>query len=222
MTIPSTQIGPTQYKALFAAMDYYASCGYKYVDVPWVVSEKAVLLTRPPHIKTPVWGYNVDYKDYDPDLGLLKRKGKFLCPVASAEQSFLQMKLDDPKFGGKLMAMTPCFRNEPVLDELHQPCFMKLELINWDATGEEDLHKMIADARLWFESQLFVDVIPNIDPDPIGLKAYDIVTSKTGIELGSYGIRTHKKVGRWLYGTGHAEPRYSIAMEKEPAIEAFF
>ena len=33
------------------------------------------------------------------------------------------------------------------------------------------------------------------------------------IELGSYGIRKHKNV-EWIYGTGVALPRLSIAMTK--------
>jgi hypothetical protein len=201
-------IGPTQYKNLLAALDYYERAGYKYVDVPWGVGRDAILLTRPAHITCEPVNYEAG--------------GAAIYPVASAEQSFIQMKLDDPNFSGKLVTLTPCFRNEPTLDELHQPYFMKVELINWDKTGREDIDKMIADARLLFEEQLYVDVIHNTDPDPLGTVAYDIVTAKTGIELGSYGIRSHPKVGTWLYGTGLAEPRFSIALDKEPQIEAFF
>lgn len=220
--------GPTQYKNLLAAITYYERCGYKYVDVPWAVSPEALLLTRPSHISAPPMTYVVDYQGFVPvHMGAAcgyTSPGTELCPVASAEQSFLQMKMDDPNFGGKLVTMTPCFRNEPVLDELHHPYFMKVELINWDKTGREDMDKMIADARLLFEERLWVDVVHNTDPDPLGVVAYDIVTTKTGIELGSYGIRTHPRIGRWLYGTGLAEPRYSQAVEKEPEaeIKAFF
>jgi hypothetical protein len=200
--------GPTQYKNLLRAIEYYERCGYKYVDVPWAVSREAILLTRPAHITVEPVNYEAG--------------GVAIYPVASAEQSFIQMKMDDPKFSGKLMAITPCFRNEPVLDELHQPYFMKVELINWDKTEREDMDKMITDARLLFEDQLWMDVIHNTDPDPIGIVAYDLVTTHSKIELGSYGIREHSRVGRWLYGTGMAEPRYSLALAKEPEIPAFF
>src|SRR5271170_324287 len=213
-------IGPTQYKNLFKALDYYAKAGYNYVDVPWAVSREAILLTRPPSITTDPMHYVVDY--HRADKWLDQRPGKMLYPVASAEPSFLQMKIDDPTFSGKLMALTPCFRNEPQIDELHQPYFMKVELINWDKTGREEMEKMIADARLFFEDQLWVAAIHNTDPDPIGIVAYDLVTSHSKIELGSYGIREHPKVGRWVYGTGLAEPRYSLALQKEPEIKAFF
>jgi hypothetical protein len=206
-------IGPTQYKRLLAALEYYERAGYKYVDVPWAVSRDAILLTRPSHITCEPVNYEAG--------------GKAVYPVASAEQSFIQMKMDDPNFSGKLVTLTPCFRNEPVIDELHQPYFMKVELINWlnsalEKNAPEVLNKMIADARLLLEGELFVDVVHNTDPDPLGVAAYDIVTAKTGIELGSYGIRRHPKVGAWLYGTGLAEPRYSLALDKEPQIEAFF
>lgn len=198
-------VGSEQYKNLFKALDYYKLAGYTYIDVPWAVSEEAVNITRP------AWAVG--------DACKYSAGGNALFPVASAEQSFLQMKLDDPKFSGKLMTMTPCFRNEPVLDELHQPYFMKVELINWDKTGREDMDKMIADARMLFEEFLWVDAVHNTDPDPLGVVAYDLYASLSNIELGSYGIREHPKIGRWLYGTGLAEPRYSYALERE-AVES--
>jgi hypothetical protein len=200
------------YKHLIDVIRYYERAGFKWLDVPWVVSEEAINLTRPPWVVG------------DPPSYV--SGGKKLFPVASAEQSFLQMQLDAVDAGqrmtGSYVTMSPCFRNEPVIDELHLPYFMKVELISWDKTTEEDLSKMVAGARLLFEDHLWVDVIHNTDPDPIGIKAYDIVTHYSGIELGSYGIREHGRVGRWLYGTGLAEPRFSTALEKEPEIEAFF
>ena len=42
---------------------------------------------------------------------------------------------------------------------------------------------------------------------------YDIV-SPQGIELGSYGIRSHPDIGDWVYATGCAEPRLSIALKE--------
>jgi hypothetical protein len=218
-------IGPTQYKRLLDAIAYYERAGYKYVDVPWAVSKKAILLTRPAHIKGEPMSYTVNHSRADKWLDRVA--GSNLYPVASAEQSFIQMKMDDKYFSGKLVTISPCFRNEPVIDELHQPYFMKVELINWvesawQKDAREQMDKMIADARLLFEEQLWVDVIHNTDPDPIGVVAYDLVTTHSKIELGSYGIRQHPDVGTWLYGTGLAEPRFSIALDKEPQIEAFF
>jgi hypothetical protein len=209
-------VGPEQYKRLQHAVTYYEKCGFKYIDVPWAVSEEAVNITRP------AWavGDSLQYK----------AGGTPLFPVASAEQSFIQLQLDainnplESRITGSFCALTPCFRNEPVLDDLHQPYFMKVELISWDKTTREDMNKMIAGARLLFEENLWVTCVHNAEPDPIGVTAYDLVTTHTGIELGSYGIRETEKLGRWLYGTGLAEPRYSYALELEPEaeIKAFF
>jgi hypothetical protein len=204
------------YKHLVEAIRYYEQCGFKWLDVPWAVSELAIYMTRPTWIVG------------DPPYYV--SGGEDLFPVASAEQSFLQMQLDAVAKGermtGSYVTMTPCFRNEPVIDELHQPYFMKVELISWDKTTREDMDKMIAGARLFFERSLWVDCVHNADPDPLGIVAYDLVTTHTGIELGSYGIREHPKVGRWVYGTGLAEPRFSYALEKEEPfnqkVEAFF
>jgi len=211
-------VTPVQYERLLAAVKYYETCGFKYIDVPWAVSEEAVNATRP------AWavGNALQYT----------AGGQPLFPVASAEQSFLQLRLWDIEsgsqlpFNGSYCTLTPCFRNEPVLDDLHQPYFMKVELISWDKTTREDMDKMIAHARMLFEKDLWVDCVHNGDADPIGVVAYDLVTTHTGIELGSYGIRETERLGRWLYGTGLAEPRYSYALEKEEPfnqkIEAFF
>lgn len=196
------------YRHLIEAVHYYEKVGFKWLDVPWAVSKAAILITRPPHITEEPHHYNAGGIDF--------------FPVASAEQSFLQMQMDASNAGtpktGSYVTMTPCFRNEAVLDELHQPYFMKVELISWDRTTSEDLSKLIAGARLLFEKTLWIDCVKNTDPDPIGIEAYDLVTPHTGIELGSYGIREHPKVGRWLYGTGLAEPRYSLALEREESF----
>jgi hypothetical protein len=200
------------YRNLIYAIKYYEKCGFKWLDVPWAVSREAILMTRPPHIK----GEPMSYVAGD----------QTFYPVASAEQSFLQMQMDaiakGERMNGSYVTMSPCFRNEPVLDDLHQPYFLKVELISWDKITREDMDKMVAGARLLFEENLWVDCVRNDDPDPIGLVAYDLVTTHSKIELGSYGIREHPMVGRWLYGTGLAEPRYSIALEREPEIKAFF
>jgi hypothetical protein len=199
---------------LMDAREYYEKCGFKFIDVPWAVGRDAILMTRPPWVEGEPFSYEAG--------------GNRLYPVASAEQSFLQMQMDAIAAGqpmtGSFCAITPCFRNEPVLNDLHQPYFMKLELISWDKTTFEDLNKMIAGARLYIENDeagLWVDVIQNTDPDPIGVaQAYDIVTNLQKIELGSYGIRQHPNVGRWVYGTGLAEPRYSYAIEVETALRS--
>jgi len=207
-------VGSLQYARMLDAREYYEKCGFQYVDVPWAVGRDAILMTRPPQIQGEPFSYEAG--------------GIALYPVASAEQSFLQMQMDaiaaGSKITGSFCTMTPCFRNEYVLDELHQPYFFKLELISWDKTTPEDLNKMIAGARLYIEhddADIWVDVIKNNDVDPISVsQAYDLVGALTKIELGSYGIREHVKVGRWAYGTGLAEPRYTYVIEQERAAKA--
>jgi seryl-tRNA synthetase len=112
-------VGTLQMARLLDAAEYYEKCGFKFVDVPWCVSRDAVLMTRPPWVEGEPFSYEAG--------------GKRLYPVASAEQSFLQMQMDAMEGRrieyGSYCAITPCFRNEPVLDDLHQPHFMKLELI---------------------------------------------------------------------------------------------
>lgn len=210
-------VGPLQYARLLDAREHFEKLGFKYVDVPWTVSREAVLLTRPPWISGEPFSYVAG--------------GEFLYPVASAEQSFIQMQLDALAVGdrikGNYCAITPCFRSESVLDDLHQPYFMKLELISWDDIGVR-MHEMIAGALLYLRREhpgdhpgedLKVGVVENNDPDSLAMiQAYDIVTTLTGIELGSYGVREHAKVGRWAYGTGLAEPRYSYALEEEKSF----
>jgi len=206
-------VGSLQYARMLDAREYYEACGFKYIDVPWAVSREALLMTRPPHIQNEPFSYEAG--------------SELLYPVASAEQSFLQMQMDAIAAGnritGSFCTMTPCFRNEPVLDDLHQPYFFKLELISWDKTTPEDLTKMVAAARLYIENDdpgIFVDVIRNNDYDPISVsQAYDLVGALTKHELGSYGIRQNAKVGRWAYGTGLAEPRYTYVIEAEMATK---
>jgi seryl-tRNA synthetase len=97
------------WKRLTAAIGFYTVHGFELIEVPWTVNSVYSSLTKPP-------GRN--------DFWL---KDKVL--VASAEQAFVQLydegKLDPEKF---YCALTPCFRDEPVFDELHQLYFMKLEL----------------------------------------------------------------------------------------------
>jgi hypothetical protein len=203
--------GPTQYRRLTDAMQYYERQGFKTIDVPWAVSKEAMDITRP------TWAGD--------DTLQYMAGGIQLCPVASAEQSFLQLQLDarrntNSSLSGSYVAITPCFRNEPILDELHQPYFMKVELISWDRTDRDSLQAMLELASDFFSQWIDVDTVDNDDPDPIGEIAIDIIAKNTGIELGSYGIRNHPSVGRWLYGTGCAEPRLSVAFAAEWGAKA--
>lgn len=180
------------YQILSDAKGYYEGRGYTYVEAPWAVDPSSSAITMP--------------KDRT-DVAFLKDK----VLVASGEQSFLQMIRDNAfadSWRTEFMCITPCFRDEKNLDDLHQLYFMKLELINLEV-NPTSLQNMIGEATRFFEQYLDTDVIQ------LNENEFDIVASNTKIELGSYGIRTHPLVGSWVYGTGVAEPRLSTAIIKD-------
>lgn len=208
--ITITPVGPEQYNRLLRAIEYYERCGFKYIDVPWLVSNEAMTITRPEWAKSSIM--------------TLIAGGEPMCPVASAEQSFLQMQMTAVKAGsrmhGRFVTITPCFRNEPVIDDLHLPGFMKVELIHWGDTADgvclRDVHDMVNTAQVLLNCHVPTIRVINEEPDPVACGfAFDINAKSTGIELGSYGIREYPAVGRWVYGTGLAEPRMTYAIEKD-------
>jgi hypothetical protein len=213
------KIGPAQYSRLLKALQYYQKFGYTYVDVPWAVNKEAIMITKPTWVSEETMPkYSVHY-DVPYTRGE-KLPPTVLYPVASAEQSFLQLQMDrlasgDDRDTNAYVTITPCFRNEPRLDDLHQPYFMKVELIDWLIGHEDqDLHEMIQLAVEHFSEYITVDVIENKEPNA-GKWAFDIVSRRGRIELGSYGIRQADEVGTWIYGTGLAEPRLTYALELE-------
>jgi hypothetical protein len=172
---------------LATAEKYYREAGYTPVETPWIIGPEGYFATAPKD------------KDMVPFVTL----GGYL--VASGEQGFLQLMLGgrDP---GRAYTTTPCFRHERY-DDLHQPYFMKVELIDTHDVTEAGLARVLGDARTLFEQFIETRV------EAIGDGSYDIVAADTGIELGSYGIR--EKFGlRWVYGTGLAEPRLAMAIAK--------
>lgn len=206
-------VGPQHYRHLINALIYYEDSSFNPIDVPWAVSREAMNITRPAWAGPATLNYVAG--------------GQELCPVASGEQSFLQLQLDARSRGenitGRWVTMTPCFRNEEVVDDLHQPYFQKVELIQWidpekTSRVRDDLDLMIQLASEFFRTYMNVAVIPNTDPDPIGSVAFDIVSLRSRIELGSYGIRNHESVGGWIYGTGLAEPRFSYVRALESKL----
>lgn len=194
------------YQRLGRAVAFYQERGYRLVDVPWIASREAVNLTRP-----------VDTSRFDVADGIL---------VGSAEQSFLHRVLHGGLPPGYLMAVTPCFRDEPEekLDGLHFPYFMKLELWYsspmslfgaarfWDqASTTNAVEIMLRDARGFFASERIPVRVEEVDGHR------DLVDAVHGIELGSYGDRKLLHAGRalaWAFGTGLAEPRASQVFGK--------
>lgn len=172
------------------AVDFYQNRGFKYVEVPWMVSTEAVCATLP------------DGKS----LFSVGRPNSWL--VGSAEQSFLQMMIDGVLPADRYVAASPCFRDDPV-DDLHAKTFFKVELIDVmsettkkvDARGLLTLGVMNAARSFFVESVFGLEVINTVG-------GFDITLNN--IEIGSYGYREHKGHS-WIYGTGLAEPRFSLA-----------
>lgn len=197
------------YQHLTQAQDYYRIRGYKPMEVPWLVGYDTVNLTCPPG---GIYYCPVDNHESD-SLGYL---------VASAEQSFIQLALDKEFLRGNYQAITPCWRGDKI-DVWHQRYFVKLELIRYLGREQvskdvafEDLHTMLDDAIAFFTSFIPSVVIP-VESGMPGLdvfgSTFDIVSDYPRVELGSYGVRYHKDVGTWIYGTGCAEPRLSQGID---------
>lgn len=171
------------------AIEHYKSCGFANIDVPWIVSREAIEATLPEN-KLPV---SCQFGDL----------------VGSAEQSFIQLMLDNCIIPGKYVTASPCFRDDEV-DYLHSKTFFKVEIIhifkNLDKNFKinEFTGPFIGSALALFCK--LTDLNPIMVPTSEG---YDIKIND--IEVGSYGIRTLKN-WTWIYGTGYADPRFSIAI----------
>jgi hypothetical protein len=169
------------YALIADAVAHYGSCGYRQVEVPWLVSARACFATLP-----------IENANHAMPVG-----DRFL--VGSAEQGFLETDLPL----GRYLAISPCFRND-VEDRFHQKTFMKVELHQTDDTSDAALLMMIVAAVDFFRGHATsedIAVMRTIDGADIEVN---------GIEVGSYGRRTVNGL-TWLYGTGLALPRLSIA-----------
>lgn len=169
------------YRKIADAVDYYVDLGYKYIEVPWIVSKSTANITKPE------WCRN-----FETFLGTL---------VASGEQSFLEIRTH---LHGKYVCVTPCFRDENPVTELHRNYFMKVELIHVEPDNWESMLQMREDATCFFRRYSY-----NIKYSIQAPNEMDIEIN--GIEVGSYGFREYNGF-KWVYGTGCAEPRLSQAI----------
>lgn len=174
----------SNYKLISEALEFYEKYGFKYVDVPWVVDEEISLITKPSGLK------DFPFKD------------KVL--VASGEQSFLQMIKNGKLEPGKYSCVTPCFRDETIFSEYTKQYFTKVELINTEETNDFALWDMIWGCLKFFNINGVIATTVETN------EGIDILANN--VEIGSYGIRNHEKVGSWIYGTGLAEPRFSAVL----------
>lgn len=175
---------PISTATLMRAISFYENLGYKMQDIPLIIDKDVCDFTKPSFCKSFKHGIH----DY----------------IGSAEQSFLQLIKDKKITDGKYQALSPCIRNEPILDETHYLIFLKLELIVLNTT--DFLH-------IAHQVQTVMQVLgvsTDIVKTPIGVDLFD----RHGIELGSYGTRTYLGVD-YAYGTGIAEPRFSYSKNKK-------
>lgn len=180
------------------AFDHYSQNGYSLIDVPYIVDVDVTAQSKP---------------DWARDL----KHGEHKAYVGSGEQSFIQMMKEGKLRNGKSMCITPCFRDEETLDDLHLQMFLKVELIYFSKTWNdeyvyrterrEQLSDMIDTAYDFFSR--WGDNITVINT---GEDQYDICSN--GIEVGSYGFR-ETEYGRLVYGTGLALPRFTQTLKEE-------
>lgn len=189
------------YNKIGFAVDFYNGVGFKYIDVPWIVSEASVAATAP-----------VGVRMFNTFAGEL---------VASGEQSFIEIRkklMGATGFPALFQCVTPCFRDEPVNDDLHLQYFMKNELIAVCHPTHDKNHIpwaaidfLIRNALAFFKK--FIKEHDEIKvfstPQENSVVNTDILIN--GIEVGSYGYR-HYEDFCWVYGTGIAEPRFSQAI----------
>lgn len=187
---------PIDYQMLAEAVTYYKSLGYTQIEVPWIVDDDVSMVTCP-------------HEDNAFKIGIYEHL------VGSAEQGFIQLLKFTPdllEFDKFYFAVSPCFRND-VQDELHSHWFMKLELFLKRRPESchlfHYLHLMDAARRL-FNKLINDKVTYYLRHDH--LKHDDIIYN--GIELGSYGKRDYNGID-FLYGTGLALPRMSIAISSK-------
>lgn len=167
---------------LASAVSFYEANGYQRVEAPWFQPIDVIAETCP-------------------NPSNIITAGHFGGLIGSAEQSLMAADFEGKLGRGKFFSLTPCFRNEPVIDRLHLTCFMKVELYDNEKCDEDAVLDMLSTARHFMEHAVERQIeIMNTDD------GYDLALG--GVEVGSYGIRTRRET-TWVYGTGVAEPRLS-------------
>src|SRR5271170_239683 len=139
------------YRKIADAVSFYKD--FQYIEVPWSVTSEVMAITLPP------------------GRTLYPFENQYL--VASAEQSFLQLIKDKKLNPGKYLAVTPCFRDDPI-SETHQRYFVKVELINYTERTWE-LDEMLQQAQKFFNQYLKAQIIETSTLDGL---SFDINSSK--------------------------------------------
>jgi len=170
---------------LASAVRFYEEEGYQRVESPWFQPMDVIAETCPNSANIIVAGH-------------------FGGLVGSAEQSLMAADFEGKLGKGRFFSLTPCFRNEPVIDRLHLTCFMKVELYDNEHCDENGVMGVLSVAKRFMEQAVDqqIDILKTAD-------GFDLMLGD--VEVGSYGIRTRRGT-TWVYGTGVAEPRLSTAV----------
>lgn len=192
------------YKLLAEAISFYESHGFKQIEVDYIIPSDEMRWT--PEIAK-------HDKSFTLDDGMFKHTPHEL--VGSAEQSFAMMISNGTLKPGRYMAVTPCFRFEPEgYGIIHQMHFIKLELIIYEDFKDHyicEIMHLVDLCKTFYSFKL-----DNISHKVISCNdegAVDLMYNN--IELGSYGSRVNGNIGwrKYIYGTGLALPRFSVAKE---------
>lgn len=222
MISPGPFMSIQAYKNLTIALEYYSKEFEFMAEIPWIVGTKTLSHTNSGARILPTTGFRHNFNDSPQGL------------IGSAEQGFVELWKSGNVLPEKAMAISPCFRYEPIDDTLHQQCFMKVELIHFLDTADYDVVQLEIENMVYAAMGFFKHLCPesrrhnlNIKKIPpkivrVGIdipSRFDI--QYTDIELGSYGSRVLPGVDRaYIYGTGLAEPRFSIAMAIDDFCDA--
>lgn len=180
------------YNLINKSIDFYETCGFERIEVPWIVSGGATEVTQ----ASDDLDYNKKYR--------VGNSHKTL--VASGEQSFIELMMKHQLPDGMYQTVTPCFRNDQV-DMIHRKQFLKNELIMVGDYKDDDLSFIMSCAIEFFKSIGINKVKEEVHN--YWYKDLDFL----GHELGSYGVRKNSLNQKWVYGTGLAEPRTSTLMD---------
>lgn len=178
---------PIDWGRLARALDFYQQHGFERLELNWHASHQVCMWTSPSEDRMYPFGEDT--------------------LVGSAEQSFMQAQVDGLLVPGKsYVALTPCFRREPVVSDTHRLQFMKVELYVPGEASPGAEQRLAACAQAFMASEGAHAVCVPTEPSGIDLEV-------EGIEVGSYVARQHGE-HLWTCGTGLAEPRFSLALSK--------
>lgn len=179
------------YGLIAESIAFYESRGYRRIESPWLVSRSIGDITKPAFASS--FAVTKETKSAEKVF------------VASGEQSLLYLigKGYLPE-SGKLLTVTPCMRDD-AWDELHWKQFLKVELMEY-GDGVENAAELVNDALEFFSKHVDASLLKETDVP----KARALDIELDGVEVGSYGVRECSFV-KWAYGTGLAEPRFSMA-----------